>query len=667
MTEGRGAPASDWPRRETIEATGEFSGLLDTGQSEQPPPTADLVTVEWALWGKDEENTAYHVLRCSNGGLSAVAFHNVITRYGIGVKPNLPQYTVCWIPDEHGEPEYLGIGIHELADSEQQQSGRSPNVAGRVVEYIRIFCVKYDDLARREVSYGDLLAAVSAYQLPPGAVSPISAEFSAEMSPVLANADRQLATEVAEMLFTFQPVCVLGAEHVPAATRLAFVDEVLSSLPYGLRAVFSASTWVSPTVQDLRFRLFFSDAPRPKDTRTEYVKWGQPRQFGLPAAKVEEAELYWDWLREAPDGAIAGLSEMADPARFDEAGIRQLLASLPSDKPVDSTLQDLIAHLGSGNQAGVSKAVKRLKRAVASRRFVPDRARSRHLIKQRRLLREYPWLHPATQKSMYVTLLQLAFEQPITYGNYCDIEAAAGGKPGPGLRQVLLGPGRIDLFPYVLVARAGSEISDGALWAHFPKIGYPPGYLLDILARDIEQLGEPHRRLLLDFAVDYLCARAEAPKQELIQRGYLTDLLARAFPRNQQAQEGWLERILAFVYDGQITRAQVTEVYSQAALVPTRALEVAVTRWAPRKHRMVVGQQAVLARLRHQGMHEDADRISREFRSGRFRPPFSLPRFPDKAGPRLIPLPATVIALALGFILIAALIFLALSHVLSAR
>ncbi len=173
-------------RDETIEPTGDITRLFNVSQPEadgDPPPA---VIAEWALWGKDEKQTAYHVLRCSEGVLAADDFREIITRYGLGVKPDLPQYTVCWIPGPHGRPEHIAVGIHELADPDPQRSGgRSRHVGGRVVEYVRLFCVRYTDLAELAPTYAELVAAVKDYQLPAGDATPLRIELpSADQAAV---------------------------------------------------------------------------------------------------------------------------------------------------------------------------------------------------------------------------------------------------------------------------------------------------------------------------------------------------------------------------------------------------------------------------------------------------------------------------------------------------
>ncbi len=101
------------------------------------------------MWGKEARETGYHVLGCSTGPLRDRDFSEVITRYSPGDLDELPQYTVSWIPGANREPEYVAIGIHELAPADPRHADRrSPRDAvGRAIVYVRLFCVRYADMA----------------------------------------------------------------------------------------------------------------------------------------------------------------------------------------------------------------------------------------------------------------------------------------------------------------------------------------------------------------------------------------------------------------------------------------------------------------------------------------------------------------------------------------
>jgi hypothetical protein len=595
-------------RDETIEPTGDITRLFNVSQPEadgDPPPA---VIAEWALWGKDEKQTAYHVLRCSEGVLAADDFREIITRYGLGVKPDLPQYTVCWIPGPHGRPEHIAVGIHELADPDPQRSGgRSRHVGGRVVEYVRLFCVRYTDLAELAPTYAELVAAVKDYQLPAGDAAPLRIELpTADQAAVPGQGPHpELAAEVAVLLLTGRPVCILNADQVPVTGRLAFIDGVLSLLPYGLRATLSASTWASSNAQDLKFRLFFASAPRDDGGRTIHLAWDQGHRTKLEPGRYEAADLYQDWLHRAGPGAIAALSSMGAPVRFAESEIRERITTLPSDRTVAQTLSDLDASIRGANGPVVSEQVKRLKRFVAAASRKPeDRAVYQSLIARYGLFADHLKLHGSTKKSLYITLLRLAYDEPLSYADYCQIEDSVAGGPGWALHTVLLNT-RINVLPFVLAAEAGPVRSD-VLMDSLESYQWRPVDLLDFLDRDIDAIRPRHRKTQLDFAVRYLRARDESARQVLMDRGYLSGLLDRAFPGDQRSQQNRLEAILTFVYGHALSRVQITEVFEQPALAPTKAVEAAVAGLAPPKARRFIEESVSYARLSRAGYAEEA-------------------------------------------------------------
>jgi hypothetical protein len=639
-------------RDETIEPTGDITRLLSVAQPEADEGPLPALNAEWALWGKDERQTAYHVLRCSDGVLAADDFREIITRYGLGVKPDLPQYTVCWIPGPHGRPEHIAVGIHELADPDPQLSGeRSRHVGGRVVEYVRLFCVRYADLAELAPTYAELVAGVVDYQLPPRVVHPLrielpSAEQAADPGP---GPHPQLAAEVAVLLLTGRPVCILNADQVPAARRLAFIDGVLSLLPYGLRAALSASTWASSNAQDLKFRLFFASAPREDGGRTIHLDWDEERHTKLEPGRYEAADLYQDWLNRAGPSAIAGLASMGAPVRFAEREIRDRITTLPSDRTVAQTLADLDASIRAANWPLVSEQVKRLKRFVPAASQKPeDRVVFQSLIARYALFADHQKLHGSTKKSLYNTLLRLAYDESVSYAGYCQIEESVGRKPGGTLRTVLL-RSRLNFLAYILAAESEPGHSEAVMdQLEFHRL--PSGKLLDFLDQDIDAILPRHRRTLLDFALYYLRTRAENAPQVLIDRGYLSALLDRAFPGDQRPQQSRLESILTFVYGHALSRAQITEVFEQPALAPSKAVEAAVAQLAPPKATRFIEESVSYARLSRAGYAEEATKLRAASRRRR--------RAAPKDRPPVIPTGtkiAVAVALALAILAVAVL------------
>jgi len=160
---------SDLACEEGFRTTAAILPRLDRDQPAEEGAAPQLAA-QWALWGKDDDEADYHVLWCSKGTFDLGDFDEIVTRYASGVKETLPQYTACWIPaqtrdqgygaatrrgrsspsvEEKGDNGYLAVGIHELADP-RRSGGRARSAAGREIEYIRLFCVRYKELADLE-------------------------------------------------------------------------------------------------------------------------------------------------------------------------------------------------------------------------------------------------------------------------------------------------------------------------------------------------------------------------------------------------------------------------------------------------------------------------------------------------------------------------------------
>jgi hypothetical protein len=258
----------------------------------------DELLAEWALWGKHGADATYHVLACSAGSLTAKDFAKVVERYAHGTADRLPQYTIFWVPGPADAAEFAGIAIHEHARYARQDVRSRYDASGHEIVFIRLFCVRYADLAEHGTTFTDLLTAVQDQELAPQSTTgPVRLRLTSEQASQPASGSAPgLAETVAALLLTSSPVCVLGADEVAAPERLAFIDEVMSLLPYGLRATLSASTWASSTAQHLKLRLFFTSVRR-GGGGTNHVRWGQPGQGGLPASGSRAARIYLAWLR----------------------------------------------------------------------------------------------------------------------------------------------------------------------------------------------------------------------------------------------------------------------------------------------------------------------------------------------------------------------------------
>jgi hypothetical protein len=627
-----------------IHPTDVLTGHLDLDHHAENTEASE-VEAQWALWGKDGGETDYRVLRHGKGPFGPDDFQEIITRYASGGKESLPQYTVYWIPAEAHHDGYLAVGIHELADADPRRSGgRARTAGGREIEYIRLFCVRYAELAASGVTYSDLVDAVRGQQLPADLAGPVKVDLDLREiapRPDPPPAERlRLAENVATLLLTTRPVCVLGAEGVTAEDRLAFIDSVMSLLPYGLRTTMSASTWASSTMQGLKLRLFFSNAERDDGGRTSYVTWDQPGELVFSAGDGQVPRLYLSWLRQHRSGAEAALIGETSPVRFHPAEIRKMVASLPEDRPVRDTLKGLADSLSYRDQPAVSAEVQRLRRYLAHAQDPADRQEYRRLIADLGLLQDYDWLQPSRKSSVYRVLLDLAFEAKLSYAGYCEIEDAIGHPPqGVALRTELLK--RIGTFvPWVLVLKADIALPDETLVARLAEQRMSAATPISVLQRDIKEIRPEHRSAPYRVAVQSLRSNAEEPRAELVRLGYLADMLETVFPgdrqSNRQAQRANLEQTLHFVYGEQLTRGRIAELFGDPKLYPTKALEVAVAHLASRKDGPFIAERAAYARLRYMGHGDDARIIQRGMpeRSGWRMPHRSRWRIPHRSRSR---------------------------------
>jgi hypothetical protein len=630
MSDGGAAAApgtrDPWPTQDegTITLTEEIARQLTREQPAADPGAGPAVTAHWALWGKQASETAYQVLRCSDGVFSRDDFGEVITRYASGVKDRLPQYTVCWIPGAQGRPAYLGVAIHELADPDPARSGgRSRIVGGREVEYARLFCVPYPEMAELGVSYPNLAASVMEYQLPAGESAPIRVALRADAGrPHVAAKFRDLAEKVAALLLTTRPVCLLGAEGTTAEDRLRFIELVMSLLPYGLRSRLSASTWASSTAQELKLRLYFANAPR-DDDKTSHVAWDDSEPPKL-SGEHEAIRLYLGWLRRTGPNAALALAGETTPMRFTPEDVRLLVDHLPRDRSVTETLDDLADSLRKQDRTNVGAGVERLTRHLVSqddRSLAAGREACRGLILRRSMLRDRPALDPAIKARLYQVLLQLAFDTPLTYASYCKIEQAVGGPPPGTLRAVMLQLQFSSFIPLLLTAKAEPAFHSQELVTALVHSGIAAAAPIDEVARLTDKIRPEHRAAVYDFAAYYL-RRAQDPWYELKERGYLAETLEALFPADVRQQQSRLAETLRFMYGGPLSAGQISDLFSDSRLLPTVALEQAVRSMSasPRADREVA-RQAAFARISGAGYEDDA-RLLAQGADERYRPPW---------------------------------------------
>ena len=590
--------------------------------SRQAKAAPRVIAAEWALWGKEAYETGYHVLRCSRGALREKDFSEAVTRYSPGELDGLPHYTVSWIPGANREPEYIALGVHELASADPNQAdGRSRmDAVGREIVFVRLFCLRYADLAEHAVTYRDqalgyqdLIQAVAGIQLPAGATESARVILPTEPSPIIKQGlIRKQAEQVAALLLTGRQVCLLGADDVPVAERLRFIDTVMAMLPYGLRATMSAATWASSTSQELKLRLFFTSGRRaggrlPIGGRARVedflVEWGKldeidirdQRRPALPAlAEGREAPGSGDARQPGRPGALrrAGPPPYGrQPAEGQERAGDARRSRQEPERGRAGSVRDQ-----GGSQAAAALSGRRGQAADPAEVQREYRRRVCHY----RLLADNRRLSPHGKGELYDQLLRVAFGPALTYPSFCEIEQSAGVPLHTSLRSALARFGVADWLACILARppqpgfRGAEVLTDGT-----PVLaGEPLDELIGGVAR--RTLQPRHGAIVLDWALRDLSRSSVHPGTPLAARGYLKSVGEYIYRDDLGAQERHLRRVLGLAFDGQLSRADIEKVFSYLDSPPTAVLERAVVSLTAKRNREYVRKQVCEAFLRTQ-------------------------------------------------------------------
>ncbi|GAA4213312.1 hypothetical protein [Microbispora amethystogenes] len=327
---------------------------------------ARRIGFEWALEGKEHGSyDEYGLLRWSAERLAHV-FDKLRARYAAGTPSELPQVTIvpAGLEDKDtGEQSHnVVLAIHTWSDNR--------DFTGRKVAYTRWFFVPYHQLQDHPVSYQALYAAFDA--LPPTPEPPLTVAVPAlDPRAVMPGPD---ALAAAALLASGQQVCLVGADGVPMAQRLRFVDTVMALLPYGLRTRFSAATWTSSTTKH-RIKLSFA---RYAPEGVQAVQWGQ----GADIPQDEYSAKYHRILRnrdvDYPDliGWLAGRTEPLSFNDGDRPRVFDLLhqsaspspPTRPAPKPTPAPAVSRAPEVVEAAHQGPTVAVLARKLAGASRK-----------------------------------------------------------------------------------------------------------------------------------------------------------------------------------------------------------------------------------------------------------------------------------------------------------
>lgn len=539
------------------------------------------LAVEWARWGMDPGiRGGYHLLACSEGRISSRNFDEILARFNPGSLDELPQVTVSYVPAGDGS-RYLGMAIHEAEVSGADRLGRD-------VVATRYFCIPYQAAAVAAVSYTAMYEALREIQPVQDDRSVCTVELAGAMGGVPADVNRALP--VVGLLLTGNPVCIVDAEATGMAERLAYIDAIMSLLPYGMRAEMAASTWTRGTYRGHRFRLFFSDAPRRSSESgldDHVVRWRSDHVLvaEAPHTKFEPAVEYLSALRQQLDSPTLGrLASATEPLQFNaEAGFRALshikvldaVAAARTDAPgeqrlwrprktkesrapavsdsarapraaeaerAEELLLACVQAVGDGSR-NVKQHVSQLE-GILQAAEIPDAEQQRHLHHifgtSPRLMRV---LSIGKQRiSFYHFLVRLSSSRTIDYQGYCLIEDILGGYPDRALLEAIDEWAAEDPVVKLLVSDQLGERR-------------PAGGLRQLIGMAVDPDVRPaHARIICDRLIDELDSASETDIEDALpllrQHGYLAPALSAREPEDLGYQVEMLMSLLAALFSG---------------------------------------------------------------------------------------------------------------------
>ena len=566
--------------------------------------TRPQMSVEWALWGKGAHSRDYRLLECSDGSIGAGAFTEAITRYSPGNLERLPQVTVSWLRPQDGE-RYLAMAIHDEGPGLHDLSGRK-------IVFTRYFCVPYTEIAEQAVSYQAMYAALVPRTLVVGQRDVIPAVPSAH---ALKGPVNPLSLQVAGLLLTCRPVCILHADLVGLDDRLRFLDSVMALLPYGMRSELSASTWVSSTTKH-KLRLFFAGAERASDDHI--VVWDRPDQRRIGRRYIDR---YLAWLVNGAERAQAVLADLNAPVKFNEQDIEEVVSTLiespalgpgagettgswfwPGSRPpasidVAAILRSCGQRLDEGDPVILEPDMSKLSTLLEGGPVpAEDQLEYQRIIKENRLLFAGRQVPGRVQPEFYRLLVRLAFKPTLTYQEYCRLEDCAGGQ----LHEALLAV----LDPSLADRRAGLLIRNGLAGGDLAHgLEEPPAVLFRAAADG--QLLDGHARILAGIALSYLDHHAadldrEDIREILTEYGYLADVLCRLYPDDGEYQRTWLMALLRLTHGDRLAGRVLREILDNPGHPPTPALFAATLTMTDAGNRAIAERSYSRGVLRHQ-------------------------------------------------------------------
>jgi hypothetical protein len=555
------------------------------------------VTAEWARRGKTADDSGYRLLGCSDGKLSSQNFEAAIGRYLPGTLEILPQVSVSYLAraDQPGG-SYLALAIHEFAP------GGQFDAAHREIAFIRYFCVPYEQLAADAVSYRAMYEAFNPLSLPAGGGPP--QQVTLTPIPPRVPVDNYQTLQVAALLLTGRPVCVLGADRTSMQDRLRFIDTVMSLLPYGMRSRMSASTWTSSSYQTHRFRLFFTDQPRAAEGQDHVVIWEQPERTAI-SPELRNAYDYLAWLDDKVQQPVLRLSELSGEFGFGSKQVLQMFEVIgitgtdldysadkqdllhPTRTPprgsksyAETILLDCVRRISEANLTALKSDIAALRAYLGNPPHKDDRHRYQDIVFRNQLLRPGQPLG-RLEGRFYDVVLRLAFGMPLSYPDYCRLEDCMGNASGEVPHRALLDAiehgGMADARVTAIVLE---HLGDKKLLDWFRSGRVDIGPLITWLAGEWDR--PRHAQLVCDATVRYLREmRGHYDPRTVFavlhRHGYLAQGLHLRHPGSPQYQVDVLREFLLAASGGAVlNKRAIADVMTGTGMPPTPALLAAV-------------------------------------------------------------------------------------------
>jgi hypothetical protein len=525
------------------------------------------VNAEWALRGKESIDAGYRLLNYSHGIISRANFEDVLSRYAAGTPDELPQVTFSWL---RSSQSYLAVAIHGSDERFRR------DVVGRKVVRTNCFCLPFAELAKAAISYSEMYDQLHVVRLPTDVRNPIDVNLAGRDPKV----PEELAIRAAALLITGKPVCILGADKVTIMERLRFLDMVASLLPYGMRSRLSTSTWASSTFKDHNIRLFFASESRQQDDHD--VIWNEGHD-PLPIGD-DWADNYLIWLRRRINARPSQLVSITDELGFGAADIPKVLQrvetisgsttvqlarqaliqqTLVRTSSIDELLATSASRLRSKNPNFLD--INGLRSHLSSQRSDDERRRYQWLIKENGLLRDRLPITRQIRSQFFDVLLKIAFDVPLSYASYCQIEEIVGHLPGQSLHTALLeairdvGIASPRARLIVLQAIGEKELKRGLQENPMGIID-----LIDIAANP--NISPSHGKIFCKILMNILAEQSGHLDREMLRSalswyGYLAPVLERRHPDDLNYQHELLSHLLVVTHGQVLDRSTVQKVF----------------------------------------------------------------------------------------------------------